>query len=85
MMSMSHELASFCAIRLRNPSGPPADGLSMTINLGVFARGDVHDVIGYLCRAASLAHALGNHAERDATIEILGELLAVEPERRPAG
>ncbi|HVZ85846.1 MAG TPA: hypothetical protein VHG72_02685 [Polyangia bacterium] len=57
----------------------------MTINLGVFARGDVHDVIGYLCKAASLAHALGNHAERDATIEILGELLAVEPERRPAG
>lgn len=57
----------------------------MTIDMGVFACGEVHDVIGYLCMAATLAHALGDREERDATIEILGELLAVEPERRPAG
>ena len=57
----------------------------MTIALAAFARDDVYDVITYLCTAASLAHALGDHAERDATVEIVGKFLAVEPEYLPAG
>ena len=57
----------------------------MNIALAAFARDDVRDVITYLCAAASLAHALGNHAERDATVEIVGKFLAIEPEWLPAG
>jgi hypothetical protein len=57
----------------------------MNTALAAFARDDLHDVITYLCTAASLAHALGNHAERDATVEIVGKFLAVEPEYLPAG